>query len=284
MLGGILFTLPFVIGFLIFFLRPLAQAVQFSFHELVLTNITYELEPRGWANYLYALQTHTEFSRLLTEVLQDLAIRLPMIIGFSFFAANIINQDFKGRTLVRVLFFLPVIMGAGVIMKMEMDDYSLIMLQHAQEGARFGGAALRNIFENSSIPEGMMEYVVSAAESLPTVIRASGVQILIFLAGLQSIPRDVYEAASVEGATAWERFWLITFPMLTPLILTNIIYTIIDSFTMMNNELVLLIRETMLRGAGYGVSMAMAMIYFVAIAIVLAIVFAVLSKRVYYHV
>src|SRR5690554_5359624 len=102
MLGGILFTLPFVIGFLIFFLRPLAQAVQFSFHELVLTNITYELEPRGWANYLYALQTHTEFSRLLTEVLQDLAIRLPMIIGFSFFAANIINQDFKGRTLVRV--------------------------------------------------------------------------------------------------------------------------------------------------------------------------------------
>ncbi|NMB20463.1 MAG: sugar ABC transporter permease [Firmicutes bacterium] len=284
MLGGILFTLPFVIGFVLFFLRPLAQAVQFSFHELVLTSVSYELAPRGWSNYLYAFQVHPEFTRLLTEVLQDLATTTPMIIAFSFFAANIINQDFKGRTLVRVLFFLPVIMGAGVIMKLEMNDYSRIMLQHAQEGARFGGAALRNIFENSSIPEGMMDYVVGAAESLPMVIRSSGVQILIFLAGLQSIPRDVYEAASVEGATAWERFWLITFPMLTPLILTNIIYTIIDSFTVMNNELVLLIRETMLRGAGYGVSMAMAMIYFVAIAIVLAIVFAVLSKRVYYHV
>jgi ABC-type sugar transport system permease subunit len=143
---------------------------------------------------------------------------------------------------------------------------------------------LRSIFENSSIPEGMMEYVVGAAESLPTVIRASGVQILIFLAGLQSIPRDVYEAASVEGATAWERFWLITFPMLTPLILTNVVYTVIDSFTVMNNELVLLIRTTMLEGAGYGVGMAMAMIYFTAIAIVLALVFAILSKRVFYHV
>lgn len=284
LLGGILFTLPFVVGFLLFFLRPLIQAVQFSFSELVLTSTTYELDPRGWSNYLYALQRHPEFSRKFTEVLTDLATRLPMIIAFSFFAANIINQDFKGRTLVRVLFFLPVIMGAGVIMKLEIDDYSLIMLEHAREGARFGGAALRSIFENSSIPEGMMEYVVDAAESLPTVIRASGVQILIFLAGLQSIPRDVYEAASVEGATAWERFWLITFPMLTPLILTNVVYTVIDSFTVMNNELVLLIRTTMLEGAGYGVGMAMAMIYFTAIAIVLALVFAILSKRVFYHV
>ena len=283
-LGGILFSLPFVIGFVLFFLRPLAQAVQFSFSELVLTSTTYELEPRGWFNYLYALQRHPEFSRKLTETLTDLATRLPMIVAFSFFAANIINQDFKGRTLVRVLFFLPVIMGAGVIMKLEIDDYSFIMLEHAQEGARFGGAALRNIFENSSIPEAMMEYVVGAAESLPTVIRASGVQILIFLAGLQSIPRDVYEAASVEGATAWEKFWLITFPMLTPLILTNIVYTVIDSFTVMNNELVLLIRETMLEGAGYGVGMAMSMIYFTLIAIVLAVVFAILSKRIFYHV
>src|SRR5690606_17286396 len=131
--------------------------------------------------------------------------------------------------------------------------------------AAFGGAALRGLFENSMyLPPWLLDYVVEAAESLPVVIRSSGVQILIFLAGLQAIPREIYEAADVEGATPWERFWLVTFPMLTPLVLTNIVYTIVDSFTAMNNELVVLIRDTMLSGAGYGVSMAMAMLYFLA--------------------
>src|SRR5690606_11731898 len=122
-----------------------------------------------------------------------------------------------------------------------------------------------------------------ALHSFPTR-RSSDLQILIFLAGLQSIPREIYEAVSVEGATPWERFWLITFPMLSPLILTNVIYTIVDSLTAMNNQLVVLIRDTMLRGAGYGASMAMAMIYFVAIAIILLIVYRLISRRIFYYV
>lgn len=283
-LGGFLFTLPFVIGFLLFFLYPLIQAVIFSFNELVLTRTTFELQPRGWGNYQYALQIHPEFSRTFTEVIAALLTRLPLIIGFSFFAATILNQEFRGRPIVRALFFLPVIMGAGVVARMEMNDYALIMLQAVQDGAAFGGAALREIFQNARLPDGMLDYVVNAAESLPIVIRSSGVQILIFLAGLQAIPREIYEAADVEGATPWERFWLVTFPMLSPLILTNVVYTIVDSFTAMDNELVILIRETMLRGAGYGVSMAMAMIYFAAVSLILAVVYALISRRIFYYV
>lgn len=109
-------------------------------------------------------------------------------------------------------------------------------------------------------------------------------QILIFLAGLQSIPREIYEAVSVEGATPWERFWLVTFPMLSPLLLTNIIYTIVDSLTAMNNQLVIMIRDTMLRGAGYGAAMAMAMIYFVTIAIILLVVYRLISRKIFYYV
>lgn len=284
-LGGFLFTVPFLIGFVFFFARPFVQAIILSFNELVLTPQTFELQWRGWENYGYALQVHPEFSRIFSEVLIKLVTELPLIIGFSFFAATILNSDFKGRTIVRTLFFLPVILGAGVVMKMEVTDYSQIMLQHMQENSAFvGGTALRAFFETARFPGGMVDFVIDAIQALPTVIRASGVQILIFLAGLQSIPRDIYEAASVEGATGWERFWLITFPMMTPLIMTNIIYTIIDSFTAMNNELVDLIRETMLRGAGYGVSMAMAMLYFLVIGVILLIVFVILSRRVFYQV
>ena len=236
-------------------------------------------------NYGYALQIHPDFSRVFTEVLVKLATELPLIIAYSFFAATLLNQDFKGRGLVRAMFFLPVILGAGVVMKMEVDDYSLALAQsYRKEIAIFSGDALRNMFELIRFPDWLLDYVVDGIESLPAVIRASGVQILIFLAGLQGIPREVYEAADVEGANGWEQFWMITFPMLTPLILTNIVYTIIDSFTSMDNELVRLIRETMLRGAGYGVSMAMSMLYFAVIGVVLVVVFGLLSKRVFYNV
>ena len=284
-IGGFLFTLPFVIGFVLFFLNPFVQAVIISFNELVHTSTTFELQWRGLYNYGYALQIHPEFSRVFTEVLVKLATELPLIIGFSFFAAAILNQRFRGRPLVRMLFFLPVIMGAGVVLKMEMTDYSQIMLDAVRSSSSaFQGPALEAMFSSARLPDGMVSYIVDAIESLPNVIRASGVQILIFLAGLQSIPREIYEAANVEGATPWEQFWLVTFPMLTPLILTNTVYTIIDSFTAMNNELVDLIRETMLRGAGYGVSMAMAMLYFLAISIILSIVYVVLARRTFYQV
>ncbi len=284
-LGGFLFTLPFIIGFILFFAYPFSQAVIISFNELVLTPQTFELQWKGLENYGYALQIHPEFSKTFTEVLMKLVVELPLIIGFSFFAAVILNADFRGRSVMRTLFFLPVVLGAGVVLKMEINDYSNIMLLHMQENsAFFGGAALRTFFEASRLPGGMVDFVVDAIQALPLVIRASGVQILIFLAGLQSISKEIYEASNVEGATGWERFWLITFPMMSPLIMTNIIYTIVDSFTAMNNELVLLIRETMLRGAGYGVSMAMAMIYFAVIGIILVIVFTALSRRTFYQV
>jgi len=274
-----------VIGFFLFFLYPLVQAVIFSFNELVLTSTTFELQPRGWENYRYALQVHPEFTRTFVEVIGQLLTRLPLIIAFSFFAATLLNQEFRGRALVRALFFLPVIMSAGIVMRLEMSDYSVIMLQASRSGAGFGGAVLRNLFaESAYMPSWLLDYVIGAAESLPIVIRSSGVQILIFLAGLQSIPREIYEAVSVEGATPWERFWLVTFPMLTPLLLTNVVYTIVDSLTAMNNELVIMIRDTMLRGAGYGAAMAMAMIYFVTIAIILLVVYRLISRRIFYYV
>ena len=266
-LGGFLFTMPFIIGFLAFFLVPFGQSVVFSFNEIRLTSTTYELVPKGFSNYGHALFVHPEFVKRLTEQMGDLLVEMPFILAFSFFAATLLNQKFKGRAVVRVVFFLPVIYAAGIVQLLEMRDYGTVMLANARKASTIlSSDALKALFAAARLPSFMTTYVNAIVESLPTVIRASGVQILIFLAGLQSIPPDIYEAADVEGATPWEKFWMITFPMVSPLILTNLIFTIIDSFTDMNSRLMETILDTMWRGSGCGASMAMAMIYFGAVA------------------
>jgi ABC-type sugar transport system permease subunit len=283
-LGGFLFTLPFVIGFLAFFLVPFGQSVIFSFNEIRLTSSTYELVPKGFSNYGYALFVHPEYLKRLTDVMSDLLVEMPFILAFSFFAATLLNQKFRGRGLVRVVFFLPVIYAAGIVQLLEMRDYGTVMLANARKASTvLSSDSLKALFATARLPSFMTTYVNAIVESLPAVIRASGVQILIFLAGLQSIPPDIYEAADVEGATSWEKFWMITFPLVSPLILTNLIFTIIDSFTDMNSRLMETILDTMWRGSGYGASMAMSMIYFGAVAAVLGVAFALVSRRVFYR-
>lgn len=281
---GYIFCLPFILGFLFFFIRPFLQAVNFSFNELQVTADGFELHFRGISNYMHILLVHPDFIPSFLETIRDMVVDLPLILSFSFFSALVLNQKFKGQTFSRAIFFLPVIMSAGIILRMEQGDYiTEAMQQIEQVDYTFSGAALRNLLLQTRLPEGFLEFVLNAVERIPQIIRASGIQIIVFLAGLQSIPRSIYEAAEVEGATSWENFWLITLPMLSPLILTNIVYTIIDSFISPRNELIDLIRNTAFEGAGFGISMAMAIMYFLTILIMLGVVFKILSGWVFYH-
>jgi len=160
----------------------------------------------------------------------------------------------------------------GVIGGEVQETYSFIDFQ-----------ALSTFLTYLQVPEKFMEYIALAVDGISSIINASGIQILIFLAGLQSISPSLYEASEVEGATAWENFWLITLPMVSPLILTNIIYTIIDFFTSTSNTLIQLIRNTTFQGAGFGVSAAMSWIYFGAICLILGIVYLIFNRLVFYH-
>lgn len=283
-LGGLLFTFPFIIGFSLFFLYPFIQSIIFSLNKLELGKTGYVLQWQGLQNYRYALLTHPTFNRVFTESIAQTLSGLPMVLGFSLFAASILNQKFKGRAIARMILFLPVILGAGVVLKMEVDDYAYIMSKHARDSLYFAGPALRDLLTTARLPDAVLDYLIDVINRIPEIINASGVQILIFLAGFQAIPASIYEAADVEGATAWERFWLITFPSLSPLILTNVVYTIVDSFTSMQNELILLIEDISFTGAGFGVSMAMTMLYFFFVAALLAVVYAVISRWVFYNV
>ena len=283
-IGGYLFTSPFVIGFLLFFLYPFVQTLVFSFNRLELSADGYSLHWVGLENYNYALLVDLNFRETFVETLGSMVAELPMILAFSLFAAVILNQKFRGRGLARVIFFLPVIYGAGVVLKMESTDFATVILESKQSAYMFSGDALRTLLsEIRFFPEQFVEYIMTAVEAIPNIIRSSGIQILIFLAGLQSISPSVYEAARVEGATAWESFWLITVPMISPLIITNTVYTVIDSLIAADNDLVNLIRNETFTGRGFGTSSAMATLYFLAITIILLIVFKILDRYVFYH-
>jgi len=284
-LMGILFTLPFTIGFIFFFLYPFLQSVNFSLSTLTIVPDGYELEAAGWSNYRHALVVHVDYVRVFVETLWRTIWDVPLILIFSFFAAGMLNQAFHGRAAARMIFFLPVILGAGMVLRLEQADYFMTALKEAQQetGGLLSGAFLRQFLQEIRIPLQVFNFIVDAVDRIPEIIRASGVQILIFLAGLQSVPRSLYEAADVEGASSWENFWMITLPMLSPLILTNTVYTVIDSFTAGHNELVVLIRDTAFRGDGFGLSSAMGVMYFLAIAVILGIFTAIISRYVFYN-
>lgn len=284
-LVGYMFILPFVIGFILFILSPVVQSIVLSINEVKVTQTGFETSYIGFENYRFALRVHADFLRDLVEVMGLMLLNVFWIIVFSFFAALLLNQNFRGRLVFRVIFFLPVVMAAGVILQLEVQDYMMGVIggEVQQTYSFINFDTLRALLMQLQIPEVFMENIAKAVDSIPTIVNASGIQILIFLAGLQSISPSLYEASQVEGATAWENFWLITFPMVSPLIMTNVVYTVIDFFVSQSNSLVQLIRNTTFQGAGFGVSSAMSWIYFASICLVLGVIFLIFNRLVFYH-
>ncbi|MGG3309642.1 sugar ABC transporter permease [Paenibacillus sp. FSL W8-0187] len=283
-LMGMLFTLPWLIGFIFLFAVPLAQSFQFSLHELKLGESGLELEYLGWDNYKHAFYVHATFNRILTESVIGMAVNVPLIIFFSLFIATVLNQRFRGRSLARMIFFLPVIVSTGVISSLGWADYmSQAIGQTLAEGgfSSLGSFELKGILYDMGMNRGLVNYLADAVDRIYDIISSSGVQILIFLAGLQSIPPSLYEASRIEGATGYENFWKITFPMMAPLILTNVIYTIIDSF--LNSRMASLLKETSFKLFDFGLSAAMSWIYFGVIVLLLGLFTAVISRRAFYY-
>ena len=281
---GYIFTAPFSIGVLLFFLKPMAESIKFALNDLTITNLGFNLEYVGLDNFRYALGIDPDFVRVFTETVTGILVEIPSIIVFSFFAANLLNKNFRGRTLARVIFFLPVILTSGIIFKLEAADILSQMRVYTpdQDGAISGSLAIIYLMLKLQIPNGFIAYIINAVNQIPEIINASAIPILIFLSGLQGIPASLYESAKIEGATGWECFWKVTFPLMSPLFITNIVYIVVDSFTAPGNELVNLIGDTAWLRGEFGASVAMTWLYFAVIALFLAIIFAVLSRRIIY--
>lgn len=286
---GLLFILPWLIGFIAFYVRSLIQTVQFSLSTIELADKGYVTTFVGIKNYIYIFTEHGTFNQTLVSSLGDIVIDVPLIIFFSLLMAMILNTKFKGRTLVRAIFFLPVIMNSEAIisamnaarelMQTGLSGSSSELLESASTGVNV--EYYMALFKTLALPDSVLDYVVSAVSRISDIISLSGVQIVIFIAALQSIPSSLYEVAKIEGATTYETFWKVTFPMVMPHIITNIVYTVVDSFS--SSDIVSLAYTEYSQTMNYGSSCAMSLVSTVLVCGILGIVCAWISKHTFYY-
>ena len=209
--------------------------------------------------------------------------QVPTILVFSMIIALLLNHKFRGRTLMRAIFFLPVVIATGVVMDILNNDLvSMVMLSDAGGSNMVQVDAFKSMLEEMGVDESIVSFVITTANNVFDLSWRSGIQILLFLAGLQSIPGQLYEAASMDGCTAWERYWKVTFPLLGPVLIINLVYTIIDHFTSLDNAVMESIM-TYSKDLKYAYSSTLAWIYFVCVIVILLLVALLTRRRISYQ-
>ena len=270
---GYLFIAPWIVGICIFFIYAMVQSLQFSFHRVELSNgvILHPLENGIFDNFVKVFTTDVNFPGTLANFGVGLVLQLPIIVAFSLIIALLLNSKIRCRGLFRLIFFLPVIIATGPVMKQ-------LTAQGVSSVPMVSQNALLSIL--SDLPEFIYEPISNLFSSLILILWNSGIQILIFLAGLQKVPRTLYEAAKIDGASAWESFWKITLPTVKSLVLLNAIYTVVTLATGGSNEIIELIyNATYTATQGYSYAMAMSWIYTLVVAVILLIVFLLLKEK-----
>ena len=296
--AGWFFVLPFIIGFLIIYLPMLYESVLMSINKIVIASGSesgYGLEYLGWTNYVDAFVKDQEFAQSLVLGLKQLAFDIPAILIFSLFMAVMLNQKMAGRAVFRAIFFVPVILSTGIMETISSADILGDYMEDAGSIDTGTGSStaeelisvmdMEKLFANMKVGTGLVQYVTTALNDIYGIVNRSGVQMLIFLAALQSISPAIYESCKIDGATSWETFWKITFPMISPMILVNGIYTIIDSFTTDSNIVMSFIDTVYRDPSKGGQSMASAMywIYFLIVILIVAAVAGIFSAFVFYQ-
>ena len=289
---GWIFVLPFVIGIIMIYAPVIVNSVIYSF-----SNVNYSWSEQkdvvdfaGWEHYEEALLGNSDFVKTLIAGLKQLIIDVPAIVIFSLFVAVVLNQKMVGRAAFRAIFFIPVVLSTGLL-----DEASNLMVESMGSGGGIddgsGSSAsaeiinavdVERLFATMKVGKEIVDYVVQLVNDIYNIVNRSGVQILIFLAALQSISPSIYEACTIDGATAWETFWKITFPMISPMILVNALYTIIDAFTSNSNVVMSYIENEVYRSEPE-LATAMSWIYFVIVILIIAAFFGVFSAYVFYQ-
>lgn len=279
-ISGYLFILPWLIGAVVFFINPFLQSLRLSFSRITKFK-TFQMEWVGLENYRRAFVWDVDFIPMFIQVVRDTVINTIMIVIFSLFIAILINKNIKFRGFWRGVFFLPVLLGAGYIMEE-------ILGIDAASGT-VSGAAVAEMARGISVPREFIRYfhptivqgITIFLNRITYVLWRSGVQIVIYLAGLQGISSSLYEAARCDSATEWQMFWKITFPMISPVMLLNTIYTIIDSFTDISNPIVTYVYDLGFKQTQFEYSAAVSWLYFIFVLFVCGVVYFTMRRKVY---
>lgn len=284
--SGYLFILPFIIGFLLFMVKPMFDSLYMSFCTVNLGAGTVEKVWTGLANIHNEFRIDPEYTQRLADELWRMVVYTFGVIVFSFFVSLILNQEFKGRALVRAVFFLPVILSSGVILGLDENNYLMAQVANTVEEVTTGVSitdAIQNILVTLGVGTRAFEVVFEIIDNIYDIAIASGIQIIIFLSGLQTISSSMYEAAQIEGCTKWESLWKITFPMISSLFLVNWIYTIVDFCMRSDNTVMDKFQSVMTVRLEYGLASAMAWTYFAIVAVIIGVTSFIISKVVYYN-
>lgn len=283
--AGYWFILPWIIGVVFLFLVPVITSLIYSFCEVKVRAGGIRLGFEGISNYIYIFRKDPTFIPALLDSLKDMLYQVPIIAFFSMFIAQILNQKFIGRTLSRVMFFLPVIIASGVILEIlsKTGMSTSVSLNETSNVFTFQEESIiLKVLNQSGLSPTIIDYLKSLVGNIFDITWKSGIQILLYLSALQGIPKSYYEVSSMEGATAWEEYWKITFPLLSPMTLVCVVYTIIDSFTYYQNKVMQLIDQNGVATGNAGIAAAMAWTYFFIIAVILALIVKfVFAKTVY---
>ncbi len=284
---GMIFTLPAILGLILVFIPAMVLSFRLSISNIKFLGNGYELPFAGIEHYHYALFVDPQFRRVLLDSLSKLWVQVLIISIFSLFMAVVINQKFRGRTVARAILFMPVILATGLINKVDAVDTlaSSVGISSLDTGALngFDFIQLEEVLQSIDFMPQLVNIVIAAVNGLYDVVLNSGVQILIFLAGLQSISPSLYEAGYVDGITPWQAFWKITLPLISPLMLVNVVYAVIASFIDSKNQVMQFIQNLMGTGSQYSYSSALSWIYFTIVFLAVAMIMLLSKKLVFYQ-
>ena len=271
---GYIFMIPWFIGAAVFLAYPLGSSFWYALNNIRITPLGKNFNFVGHGNFTQILIQDPDFMIYLVDYLTSTIISVPIIVVFALIIAMMLNMKIKGKGFFRLIFFLPVIIVSGPILGM-------LNSQGAGSVSAIDTAALSGAI-SSVLPDIIAKPISDVFSNMITTLWYSGVQILIFLSGLQKIDRSMYEAAKIDGGSGWECFWKITLPNLKSMILLNTIYTVVFISNNSENPIIILIKDSMFSGTkekGYGYASAMAWLYSVVVLILVGLFALLLATR-----
>ena len=274
---GWVFIAPWLVGFIFFFAIPLINSIYYTLTEIQINEEGLNFSWVGLDNYVKAFTVDAEFTRAIVNSILNIIYQVPVIVFFSLFIALILHGDFRGRTLMRSIFFLPVIISSGVVITILQENVLASGTAGETAATLFQTGALSETLIKAGLPARFVEILTRTVGQIFDLTWKSGVQILLILSALHSIPESMYEAAKMEGATAWETFWKITFILISPTLVLAVIYSIIDYFTDYSNQVMRMIVEYTGQGR-YEYSTTISIVYFAVVMVLIMLVNLILNR------
>lgn len=285
---GYIFLSPWLLGLMLVFIVPMILSLTFAFSKVTVDN-GYSLAFIGLDNFQEALLRDANFLQYFAATMGDMLYNVPIILVYSFLVAVFLKENFRGVTVFKFIFFLPVILSSDLFLSL-INNFGTAtttsldaVMSSASSTSLLKSLNLSDYLVQLGLSEQVVKTLTGPVDKVYEIVTCSGIQIFIFLAAINAVPPSLYEAAHVEGATGWEKFWKITFPMVTPMILVNVVYSVVDTFMSQNNLVMEYVYTLSFKNFNFGLSSAICWLYFAALAVILALVFWIVSKRTFYY-